>query len=226
MKQIPMDLIRSKKYEIPFNMRLARSPVETSITTYPAIELRDGNGIPRQAYIEEIPEVLSGVASISIKDGGRNYLQAPTVTITGDGTGATAIARIAAGRVITIDIVTPGENYTYAIATITDGSGEGASAVVSLQRDIGRLRTVYYSSTGEKIVLRNDIGNINYKTGLITFNSLRVFSVEDNEFYNDGILTVMARSGSENIQPLRNRILSLDVNAPRSMQIVANALRS
>lgn len=226
MKQVPMDLIRSKKYEIEFNMRLARSPVETSITTYPALELRDTNGISRQAYIEEIPEVLSGISAISVIDGGRNYLQAPTVTITGDGTGATAVARIAAGRVTSIDIITPGENYTYAIATLTSDSGEGAAATIVLQRDIGRLRTIYYSSTGEKIVLRTDIGSINYKTGTITINSLRVFSVEDNEFYQDGVLTINARAGSENITPLRNRILTLDINTPRSIQIEANALSS
>lgn len=226
MKQVPMDLIRPKKYEIEFNMRLARSPVETSITTYPALELRDTNGISRQAYIEEIPEVLSGISAISVIDGGRNYLQAPTVTITGDGTGATAVARIAAGRVTSIDIITPGENYTYAIATLTSESGEGAAATIVLQRDIGRLRTIYYSSTGEKIVLRTDIGSINYKTGTITINSLRVFSVEDNEFYQDGVLTISARAGSENITPLRNRILTLDINTPRSIQIEANALSS
>jgi hypothetical protein len=226
MKQVPMDLIRPKKYEIEFNMRLARSPVETSITTYPALELRDSNGISRQAYIEEIPEVLSGISSISVIDGGRNYLQAPTVTITGDGTGATAVARIAAGRVTSIDIITPGENYTYAIATLTSESGEGAAATIVLQRDIGRLRAIYYSSTGEKIVLRTDIGSINYKTGTITINSLRVFGVEDNEFYQDGVLTISARAGSENITPLRNRILTLDINTPRSIQIKANALSS
>lgn len=222
MKQVQMDLIRSKKYEIPFNMRLARSPVESSITTYPSIELRDANGISRNAYIEEIPEVLSGISEISVIDGGRNYISVPTVTITGDGNGATAVAKIAAGRVTSIEITNPGENYSYAIATITGETGESAAATITLQRDIGRLRTVYYSSTGERIVLRNDVGTINYKTGLITLTSLRVFSVEDNEFYPDGVLTILAKAGSENIQPLRNRILTLDIHTPRSIQIEAN----
>lgn len=221
-KQVPMDLIRIKSYEISFNMSLKRGTIDNLITTYPYIELRDANGISRQGYIEELPEIVNGVKSISILDGGRNYLTAPTITITGDGRGATARARIAAGRVISIEILTPGENYSYAIATLTsENGGEGAAATVILERDVGRLRTIYYSNTGEKIILKNDVGSVNYKTGLITLNALRVFSVEDNEFYRDGDLVISCQAGVENIPPLRNRILAIDIETPRSVQIEA-----
>eukprot|EP00697_Spironema_sp_BW2_P000227 gnl/Spiro4/10303_TR5489_c0_g1_i1.p3 gnl/Spiro4/10303_TR5489_c0_g1~~gnl/Spiro4/10303_TR5489_c0_g1_i1.p3 ORF type:complete len:692 (-),score=151.51 gnl/Spiro4/10303_TR5489_c0_g1_i1:5761-7836(-) len=220
-KQIQMDLIRPKSYTIPFNMKLARSSIDNSITTYPSLELRDPNGISRQAYIEEIPEVLSGISAINIITQGRNYINVPTVTITGDGSGAVARAKIAAGRLTAIEVVNPGQNYSYAIVTITGDNGEGASASVLLQRDIGRLRTVYYNTNGEKIVLKNDIGSVNHKTGLITLNAIRAFGVEDNEFYLDGYLVLTAQSGNENIFPLRNRILSIAVDVPRSVQISA-----
>ncbi|HSD03703.1 MAG TPA: hypothetical protein VLB81_15100, partial [Gaiellales bacterium] len=51
-----------------------------------------------------------------------------TVTITGDGTGATGVATVGAGGAITaIDVTNGGRNYTNAKVTIT-GSGTGAAA--------------------------------------------------------------------------------------------------
>lgn len=220
-KQVPLDLTRIKSYSIPFNMRLARKSIDSSISTYPYMELRDSNGISRQSYIEEIPEVLSGIKSISIINGGRNYVTAPQVQITGDGGGATAVARIAAGRIISIEVTNPGQNYSYAIVSILGGDGEGASAFAVLQRDTGRLRTIYYSAAGEKIILKNDVGTVNYKTGLITLSNFRVFSVEDNPFYDDNRIVLTAESGNENIYPLRNRILTIDTKIPRNIKIEA-----
>lgn len=222
-KQIRMDLIRPKTYSIPFNMKLKRGNIDNLISTYPTLELRDANGIVRNATIEEVPEIDTGVASASILSSGRNYLEAPTVTITGDGTGARAIAKIAAGRVISIEITNPGQGYSYAIATITSQSGEGASASLNLERNIGTLRTVYYTSQGEKVVLRNNVGSVNYQTGMFTLNSLRVFAVEDNEFYPDDTMILSTVAGSETIYPLRNRILTIDVNTPRSVKVEAIA---
>ncbi len=62
-----------------------------------------------------------GVASIAVNDGGADYVDAPIVTITGDGQGATAIANIAAGAVESVTVTNAG--YGYTTATITFDSG-------------------------------------------------------------------------------------------------------
>ena len=66
---------------------------------------------------------------INILDGGSGYdptSNVVSVVITGDGSGATAIAEVTAGAVTNIIVTNPGINYTYATATIVSASGSGA----------------------------------------------------------------------------------------------------
>lgn len=224
-KQIQFDFTRIRNYTTTFNMPLARSSIDSSITTYPYLEMLDTNGITRNCYIEEIPQSLSGIDSISIVDSGRNYISAPTVQIIGDGSGATATAKIAGGRVTSITVTNPGSNYSYAVVTIlSNDDGDSAAAVPVLQRNVGQLRSYYYSTSGEKVVLRNNVGTIDFLTGTIAINGIRVFSIEQNEFFHDDIMVITANAGAENIQPLRNRILTIDITVPRSVQITATPL--
>jgi hypothetical protein len=223
-KLVEIDTTKSKTYEIPFDNKLARLQNNPSITTYPSISLRDSGGVFRDAYIEEIPVYDTGIHSVQILDTGRNYNNADTeVTITGDGTGAVARARINSGRIVGVDIEKPGENYTYAVITITSDSGIGASATLTLEKDVGNLRSVYFNSAGEKFVISNNVGTVNYKTGLIRLVDLRAFSVEENEYVREGFITIQANAGVENIYPLRNRILLIDPSA-RSVRITVTAL--
>jgi hypothetical protein len=62
--------------------------------------------------------------SCIVISGGYGYGVAPTVTIEGDGTGATAIAHVEAGRVTKIEMTNYGSGYRWANVTITS-SGEG-----------------------------------------------------------------------------------------------------
>jgi fibronectin-binding autotransporter adhesin len=71
-----------------------------------------------------------GVASIPVTAGGSNYIAALFVQISGDGSGATAIAQIdyAAGTVTNILITCPGNNYsTVSTVTLSGGGGSGAT---------------------------------------------------------------------------------------------------
>jgi len=72
------------------------------------------------------------VMSATITSAGSGYLSAPTVTILGDGVGATATATIAAGGVNSITITNGGEGYSYALVAFSGGSGSGAVATASL----------------------------------------------------------------------------------------------
>ncbi len=78
-----------------------------------------------------------GVNSIPVSSGGSGYIGAPFVSLTGgSGQGATAIARIAGGAVISIEITSPGSGYDVSdvlTAALVGGGGTGASlAAVAL----------------------------------------------------------------------------------------------
>lgn len=76
--------------------------------------------------------VQGSIEAIKILNPGINYNVAPTITITGDGTGANAFATIntaASNCIESIVISSKGASYTYADVVI-DGIGTGASARV------------------------------------------------------------------------------------------------
>ena len=71
---------------------------------------------------------------IRITNGGAGYTSAPTVEISGDGTGATATATVSGGVVTAITINTYGSGYNRAIVTLSGGSPTTAAtarAVIS-----------------------------------------------------------------------------------------------
>lgn len=78
--------------------------------------------------------VAGTIANIQVTNGGSGYTSAPTVTITGNGTGAQAIATISNGSVVKIEVrnsggtYTPGSGYDYASVTLSGGGGSGATA--------------------------------------------------------------------------------------------------
>ena len=68
------------------------------------------------------------IDNIVITTGGTGYTSAPTVAISGDGTGATATATVTAGAVTAINITNPGSGYTYVTITFSGGAGANAAA--------------------------------------------------------------------------------------------------
>jgi hypothetical protein len=105
----------------------------------------DGN----EAFMDESNSAYSGtgimagvdpftpagtIGDVIISNSGAGYTGSTTVTITGDGTGATAIPVIGqgalSGRVTGVIITNPGTGYTEATVTINDASGTGAGGSV------------------------------------------------------------------------------------------------
>jgi hypothetical protein len=218
-KRMLVDTNRKRNYTVAFNMPLKQVSHKDKLVTYPRIEVYDSANISRNVYFEEVPEALSGISSITITNSGINYSSAPTVTITGDGYGATAKATVAGGRVTDIEITNSGTDYSYAIVSLDGGDGYGAIAIPVLDSDVGYLRSYYYKSTGEKVVVNSNAGSINYLTGQIILNSLRAYSVEENAFYDQDYLTFNIMAENDIIEPLRNRILTIDQEDPKSIQI-------
>jgi hypothetical protein len=64
--------------------------------------------------------VAGEITSIPITSGGSGYLSAPTITITGDGSSATATTTITNGVITAITITAPGSGYNVALATLSD----------------------------------------------------------------------------------------------------------
>jgi hypothetical protein len=74
---------------------------------------------------------------IDIYNGGSGYTAATTVTIVGDGNGATAKALVLGGTIYSIIITNPGSGYTYATVQIR-GLGQGAMAYAILNDGLVR----------------------------------------------------------------------------------------
>ena len=82
-----------------------------------------------------------GIASINVVDGGSGYTSTPTVSIipvSGDtGTGATAVAYIALGKITSIVVTNPGKGYTATPTVVINGGGGTATALARAYAQLG-----------------------------------------------------------------------------------------
>ena len=83
---------------------------------------------------------VGSVRRIIITDSGEAYPSAPTVTITGDGTGATNTTTIGTSTVTGITVTNAGSGYSSAPAvTFTGGGGSGAAATALVSAGVGGI---------------------------------------------------------------------------------------
>ena len=212
-----IDLTSSKKYDFSFKTPIQKGTFTNKLYSYPQITVLDSSLTSRNVFYEEVPDSFTGVDMIEIVNPGINYSSA-NVTITGDGTGATAKAYIENGRIVSIQVTNKGVNYSRAIVSI-EGNGTEAEAKAVLQARNGTLRTYYYNNLGNKIIVNSSAGTIDYDTGDVVLNSIKPSAVLTNDFYDINILTMNVVAGEEVIPPLRNRILTLDENNIQSIQL-------
>lgn len=86
-------------------------------------EIADYNGTTKQVTLSSPLNVLPDTSS--------KYLVSPTINILGDGSDATAYARVNSsnGAINSIQVVSPGQNYSFSTLEIVDAAGSsGASA--------------------------------------------------------------------------------------------------
>ena len=208
----------NKKYIINFNSPLSKGTFTEKLYTYPQIVVADSQGTSRNVFYEEIPDSYTGVDVIDVISSGTNYTTA-NVTITGDGTGATAKATIVNGKILSITVTNKGSGYTRATVSFTGDNGYGAVAIPRLQAKNGILRLYYYKDNGEKVIINSTSGTIDYDSGQIVLSPVNPSSITTNNFYDPNILTVNVIPNSEIIPPVRNRILAIDENNTQSIQI-------
>jgi hypothetical protein len=219
-KRFEPTLNESKNYIIDFNVPLNRGTFKDKLYSYPSFQILDNQGVSRDALIEETPLSYTGIDSIEVLNSGSGYTDSPTVTITGDGTGATAKAVVVNGKIVSIEVLNAGSDYTAAIVSISDSTGSGATASAVLSGQVGTLRIYYVqTTTGEKIIINSDAGRINYLTGRINLYNFKPLSVSSNPNYALGVLTINAIPSEKTIHPLRNRLLSIDSQDPIAVQV-------
>ncbi len=218
-KRITLDTNFTRNYVIRTNVSLRKGDFNNNISSFPQINVNDASGVLRQVLFEEVPDIFSGINSIEVVNPGINYTSTPTVIISGDGSGAVAEATIRGSRLEKITVTSKGSNYTRASVSVVGGDGSQATAVPKLETRLGRLRTFYYKTNGEKQVINDNAGTINYETGEIVISSLRTFGSVPNDFYESNILVFNLPLENEVISPLRNRILEIDENDALAIQI-------
>ena len=199
-------------YSIKFNAQLHRGTSSNKLLST-EFDVFDSTGVIRRAVFEESPQSYTGISQIQITAPGSGYTTNPTVTISGDGSNATAEAVVVNGRIQSIKITNRGTDYTRAIVTITDETGYGADAVAVIDGKIGTLRTIYYDSLAQRQIINSNAGEVDYDNGIITINSINFLSVNSD----DGLIRIDIEAERGIIQSLRNSIITIDETDPTAI---------
>ena len=226
-KKFYPNLVSPTTYKLYYGVQLTKGMFLSGVSSSPAVQFRNPANLANiidGVYVEEVPSSTGGVESISIINAGYGYQFAPTVTILGDGTGATAEAVITSTGVLkAINVTNAGNNYTSAIATITpvvnDTTGQLGAAVVNLQGRYGTLRTYYNNTLNVKTVLNNNAGTIDYNEGVVTLDSFGPIQV-DNDL---GQLAITVNPSSTIVSSSFNRIITVDPFDPNAIVVTVIA---
>lgn len=139
----------------------------------------------------ELLAVPGAIHSIQVVSGGYNYTGA-TVTISGNGSGATAEAVITNGRIAKINITSEGSGYTTANVIIT-GTGYGASARAILPPFGGHGKDTVNELFARSLAFYTTIGR-EKNQGFVVSNDYRQFGIikeirnyDNNKFFNNSV---------------------------------------
>jgi hypothetical protein len=201
----------SLSYTADFGNALERSAqTAESMQFAPSFSQYDSNGnFYPNVYLEESPDTSTNVDTVNVVVGGTNYKD-PTITISGDGTGAKAFATVVSGVITGITVTEGGSGYTQAVVTISDSTGTGAVATAMLRTDAGVIRSFYFEN-GVKNILSgathtSNAGNIDYTNGVVTLTNFAPYEVNDTT----GLMYVTGYAESRIITSTHNKVLTLD----------------
>jgi hypothetical protein len=226
-KKFYPNLTTPSTYTLYYGTALERGMFQSGVTSSPSVQFRNPLNLANiidGVYIEEVPTSTGGLESVAVINPGYGYQFTPTVTILGDGTGATAVAVITgSGSIRAINVLTAGTGYTSAIVQITPASGDttGAlgAATATLIGRYGTLRTYYNDSQNVKTVFNNSIGTIDYVEGIVTLNSFGPIQVNNDL----GQLTITAKPTTTIISSSYNRIITIDPYDPGAIVVNVTA---
>lgn len=226
-KKFLPNLTTPTTYNLYYGVPLAKGMFSSSVRSNPSIQYRNPENaalIIDGIYLEEEPTATAGLSSIRITNPGFGYQTPPTVTVYGDGTGATAMALLSAsGTVREIKVTNAGTGYTSAVIVVTpavgDTTGQLCSAIATLEGQYGTLRLYYNNvNTGKSFITKN-AGTIDYVNGIITLDSFNPIAVNDPL----GQLTVTAKPTTTIISSTYNRVITVDPFDPTSVVVNVTA---
>jgi hypothetical protein len=185
---------------------LQRSQIVT-VDSNPNVTIRDPNesfilGFPVNFKLNELANSFTGnatvIATTTLPNDQTEYQIAPTVVITGDGTGATAIAIVnnafgSANNIIGLEVINPGANYTTAnvsiFANTSFGSGASARPIIAPVGGHGKNAIEELGGRYVGITSLFDIG-INEGFFYPTYGSYRKVGILENPEFNDVKVTL------------------------------------
>lgn len=109
------------------------------------------------------------------------------------------------GSISSTGIVIAGLNDTCYLEDVSDASDEG-------------IIRAYYISSGTRMLF-NNVGTVNYSTGIIDLTSLNITSVAEN-------MVISMRPISNNIQSVRNQIVKIDTSLIDITPVITTAVSS
>jgi len=213
-KRFEPELNTRQSYTVNFNVPINRGTVTNKITST-EFDVIDSDGIRRTVFFDEVPQSFTGISNIEVTNPGSGYLSAPTVTITGDGTGATAQATIVNGAIQSISVTSRGIDYTRAIVTISGGNGFGGEASAIIDAATGTLRTIYYDSNAQRQIVNSLAGEINYNVGTVTIFDINMLSVSSP----DNLIRLSFEAEEGIIESARNTIITIDESDPVAITV-------
>lgn len=115
-------------YKWKFMYNISTAKVEKFLTEdWMPIQFLDSDDGTSQWTVQQ-NAVEGSIEAVRVTASGTGYTSAPTVTISGDGSGAKATAEISNGEITNINITNAGSGYTRATIEISGGSGTGGQA--------------------------------------------------------------------------------------------------
>lgn len=134
----------------------------------------------------ELLAVRGSLECYRMTNKGAGYSHA-SVSIVGDGTGATAHAIISNGQIVSLIVDTPGQNYTFATITIT-GDGLGATAIPVIAP---------YGGHGKNAITELYANRLSFFSNLL--NDTNQGMPVTNQFRNIGIIRNPVLYGSDRL---------------------------
>jgi hypothetical protein len=213
-------LNQAKSYRVDFYVPLKKGTSLDRLYSEPSFGYVDEFNIERTAFIEEVPQSFTGLDSIEVLATGDQYTEIPSITIEGDGTGATAVATIVNGKLKSVIVTNSGSGYSAAVARVVGGEGAGAQLRCVLQGKKGSLRVFYYDANNIKRVINSNAGTIYYDDGYLVLDSFNPTYVSDPF----GTLVFKANPNTNVFSTTRNAILTLDTTDPAAIDIRVSAV--
>jgi hypothetical protein len=224
-KRLIPSLRSTQTYTVNFGNALERGTDKNALSITPSFSQYDSAGnFYENVSFEEAPDSTTNIDYVTISSGGTGYVS-PTVTISGDGVGAVAVAEVENGIITAINLTSAGAGYTQAIAVITDSQGSGAVATPILRGNYGNLRTFYFVNgvknilTGGGIEHTDDAGSIDYTNGIVVLSNFTPTALAGT----DGILRVSGLSASRIVSSNYSRIITLDTNDAAAITVNVTA---